>query len=434
MGKSRLGLKSNALKRQKDFFNKDQSRLERNELIYSEEFGSASSTAPSAYVADHNSSTNLLLCENYLEDLCHKRKSIREEALQKLIVEFEKHVLNEFVQSRQNAILMDLIFNVFLLVFLHLKYITLTYRCLKLMTKGPTTEAYLACRVIGLLALTVDNSNAAHEIMKESVPQLCEAFKSGSNAFKILVLQCLAIVTFVGASSPDAVQLSMKYIWETCNSADSTHTVLAAALSAWSFLLSAIDGWRIHSEYWKGSVLFLSTLLEKDQHSLCVAVAEAVALISEIDRINNFSEEACATSVESLKCRLCEKIKKLYEECEDRIHDKEFLQNILQYFETGVFDEVIMKTSSQDVILKVSKWSQMIQMRHIKHFLQSGFSKHMKDNERLQDIFKFIEVIQGNHRVEKIFALTSADPKERMMLRNRQRSLSQMKHFSDLCL
>ncbi|CAL9123742.1 unnamed protein product [Musa textilis] len=302
------------------------------------------------------------------------------------------------------------------------------------MTKGPTTEAYLACRVIGLLALTVDNSNAAHEMMKESVPQLCEAFKSGSNAFKILVLQCLAIVTFVGASSPDAVQLSMKYIWETCNSADSTHTVLAAALSAWSFLLSAIDGWRIHSEYWKGSILFLSTLLEKDQHSLFVAVAEAVALISEIDRINNFSEEACATSVESLKCRLCEKIKKLYEECEDRIHDKEFLQNILQYFETGVFDEVIMKTSSQDVILKVSKWSQMIQMRHIKHFLQSGFSKHMKDNERLQDIFKFIEVIQGNHRVEKIFALTSADPKERTMLRNRQRSLSQMKHFSDLCL
>ena len=66
------------------------------------------------------------------------------------------------------------------------------------------------------------------------------------------MLQCLAIVTFVGASSPDEVQLSMKYIWETCNSADSTHTVLPAALSAWSFLLSAIDGWRIHSEYWKG--------------------------------------------------------------------------------------------------------------------------------------------------------------------------------------
>ncbi|THU51840.1 hypothetical protein C4D60_Mb06t35290 [Musa balbisiana] len=347
----RLGLKSNALKRQKDFFNKDQSRLERNELTYSEEFGGASSTAPSGYVADHNSSTNL--------------KSIREEALQKLIVEFEKHVLNEFVQSR---------------------YITLTYRCLKLMTKFPTTEAYLACRVIGLLALTVDNGNAAHEIMKESVPQLCEAFKSGSDAFKILVLQCLAIVTFVGASSPDR------------------------------------------------SILFLSTLLEKDQHSLCVAVAEAVALISEIDRINNFSEEACATSVESLKCELCAEVKKLYEECEDRIHDKEFLQNILQYFETGVFDEVIMKTSSQDVILKVSKWSQMIQMRHIKHFLQSGFSKHMKDNERLHDIFEFVEVIQGNRRVEKIFVLTSADPKERTMLRNRQRALSQMKHFSDLCL
>ncbi|XP_018682494.2 uncharacterized protein LOC103990261 isoform X2 [Musa acuminata AAA Group] len=409
MGKSRLGLKSNALKRQKDFFNKDQSRLERNELTYSEEFGGASSTAPSGYVADHNSLTNLLQCENYLEDLCHKR----EEALQKLIVEFEKQVLNEFVQSR---------------------YITLTYRCLKLMTKGPTTEAYLACRVIGLLALTVDNGNAAHEIMKESVPQLCEAFKSGSNAFKILVLQCLAIVTFVGASSPDEVQLSMKYIWETCNSADSTNTVLAAALSAWSFLLSAIDGWRIHSEYWKGSILFLSTLLEKDQHSLCVAVAEAVALISEIDRINNFSEEACTTSVESLKCKLCAEVKKLYEECEDIIHDKEFLQNILQYFETGVFDEVIMKTSSQDVILKVSKWSQMIQVRHIKHFLQSGFSKHMKDNERLHDIFKFIEVIQGNRPVEKIFVLTSADPKERTMLRNRQRALSQMKHFSDLCL
>ncbi|XP_065009469.1 uncharacterized protein LOC135639581 isoform X1 [Musa acuminata AAA Group] len=410
MGKSRLGLKSNALKRQKDFFNKDQSRLERNELTYSEEFGGASSTAPSGYVADHNSLTNLLQCENYLEDLCHKRKSIREEALQKLIVEFEKQVLNEFVQSR---------------------YITLTYRCLKLMTKGPTTEAYLACRVIGLLALTVDNGNAAHEIMKESVPQLCEAFKSGSNAFKILVLQCLAIVTFVGASSPDEVQLSMKYIWETCHSADSTNTVLAAALSAWSFLLSAIDGWRIHSEYWKGSILFLSTLLEKDQHSLCVAVAEAVALISEIDRINNFSEEACATSVESLKCELCAEVKKLYEECQDRIHDKEFLQNILQYFETGVFDEVIMKTSSQDVILKVSKWSQMIQVRHIKHFLQSGFSKHMKDNERLHDIFKFIEVIQGNRPVEKIFVLTSADPKERTILRNRQRALSQMKHFSD---
>lgn len=46
----------------------------------------------------------------------------------------------------------------------------------------------------GLLALTVDNGNAAHEIMKESVPQLCEAFKSGSNAFKILV--CMLIFDY----------------------------------------------------------------------------------------------------------------------------------------------------------------------------------------------------------------------------------------------
>ncbi|RWW61753.1 hypothetical protein BHE74_00031160 [Ensete ventricosum] len=91
-----------------------------------------------------------------------------------------------------------------------------------------------------------------------------------------------------------------------------------------------------------------------------------------------------------------------------------------------------MKTSSQYVILKVSKWSQMIQMRHIKHFLQSGFSKHMKDNERLHDLFKFIEVIQGNRRVEKIFVLTSADPKERTMLKNKQRALSQVQYLLGL--
>lgn len=85
-----------------------------------------------------------------------------------------------------------------------------------------------------------------------------------------------------------------------------------------------------------------------------MAVAEAVALISEIDRINNFSEEACATSVESLKCELCAEVKKLYEECEDIIHDKEFLQNILQYFEVVFFSTCLGTVDMHEILLM--KW------------------------------------------------------------------------------
>ncbi|XP_047257675.1 uncharacterized protein LOC107848921 [Capsicum annuum] len=159
----------------------------------------------------------------------------------------------------------------------------------------------------GLIVITVGAGDNAHEIYEYSqsfLPQVLK-FKS-SNTIK--VLECLAIVTFVGAQNSDETENTMGIIWKFINEESKVEikhppNVVAAAISAWSLLLASINGWCVNHKKWKGYDIIYNFLLlipylvkqleeedyDEDVHSACI---EALGLIFENKSLEKFSNEA----------------------------------------------------------------------------------------------------------------------------------------------
>nr|DAD21333.1 TPA_asm: hypothetical protein HUJ06_022796 [Nelumbo nucifera] len=103
--------------------------------------------------------------EQCLDSLSEKRRSTRELALLSIIDAFTNKLQHQFVEKN---------------------CITLLQQCLSSIKKGSSKEISLACRVIGLLTITVGSrDNAAHEILEYSIPSLSQALRSGADSLKI---------------------------------------------------------------------------------------------------------------------------------------------------------------------------------------------------------------------------------------------------------
>ncbi|KAJ0560239.1 hypothetical protein HanHA300_Chr06g0209261 [Helianthus annuus] len=71
----------------------------------------------------------------------------------------------------------------------------------------------------GLLAINIGCGENSRELYKESAPVLSEALKTESQSKKLkLILDCLAIVTFVGGNELDETERSMQSIWDFMHS------------------------------------------------------------------------------------------------------------------------------------------------------------------------------------------------------------------------
>jgi len=146
-----------------------------------------------AQATEHVSSQEFVL-DKYIDDLYEKRGSTREKALGALVDAFESFVLLGLVEN---------------------KYVTLLSQFTNSIKKGSTKEACLACRAIGLLSITLGAGSSSHEIMDESEPQLLRILQTWPDAPKMIsALDCLAVITFVGATDLAETQLSMRAIWD----------------------------------------------------------------------------------------------------------------------------------------------------------------------------------------------------------------------------
>ncbi|RXH91599.1 hypothetical protein DVH24_020622 [Malus domestica] len=224
------------------------------------------------------------LLDQAVDALYEKRGSTREKALSAIIDAFNSNMQHLFVEK---------------------KFATLLHQCLNCIKKGSSKEICLASHVIGLLALTVGCGDNAHEILEESLPVISQAFKSGSEVSKTsALLECLAIITFVGGSDPDQTEKSMQIMWQVVHPKQSSNVMavkLSAAaittmVSAWSFLLTTVDGWNLNFKDWQESITYLSSLLDKDDRSMRIAAGEALALIFEIGSLEKFSAGANTSS------------------------------------------------------------------------------------------------------------------------------------------
>ncbi|KQK15465.1 interferon-related developmental regulator 2 [Brachypodium distachyon] len=397
----------------------------------------SSSTALSdlsiSYATENVNSQEFVL-DKYIDALYEKRGSTREAALAALVDAFESFMLDGLLEN---------------------KYATLLSQFNSSIKKGSTKEACLASRAIGLLSITLGAGSSSHETMAESHPQLCRVLQTWSDASKMIAaLDCLAVVTFVGATDLAETELSLKAMWDVIHPKSGSNVgivrkakppVLAAALSAWTFLLTTIGSWRINTDSWKEPIAFLSTLLGAEDRAVRMAAGEALALCFELNLLDvsscedaddendtGSSKGKLFLDMQALKAKISGLASNLSAEAGGKGADKKNLsdqrdlfQRILDFVKYGECPEESLKIAGKRDVLKVSSWSELIQLNFFKRFLGRGFLKHVQDNGLLQDIFSIktdrAETLSSTDK--KIFR--SGEEKGRALKLNKDRRLAQ---------
>ncbi|KAI8005363.1 Interferon-related developmental regulator 1 [Camellia lanceoleosa] len=382
------------------------------------------------------------LLDQCLDALYEKRGSTREKALVAIIEAFNSNLQHEFVEK---------------------KFVTLLHQCLNSIKRGSVNEISLASRVIGLLALTTGPGDKAQEILEDSVPPISQALKSGSVASKTSsLLECLAIVTFVGGTEPEETEKAMQIMWQVVHPKQGSNvvatkpssSVIMTMVSAWSFLLTTMDGWTLDPKNWQESISYFSTLLEKDDRSIRITAGEALALIFEIGDLEKLSGEAKAFSdssihernvsrmfanIQGLRGKILNQVRNLSMEAggkgsnkKDLNSQRNLFRDILHFLESGYPPETSMKIGG--VPLKTTLWSQLIQLNFLKRLIGGGFIKHMQENEFLYNLFGFTpqrtQLLGNEHHMSSFDKRFYKSPnsvvnKARTQIRNKQRILSQ---------
>uniref|UniRef100_A0A6M2F5C7 Interferon-related developmental regulator N-terminal domain-containing protein n=1 Tax=Populus davidiana TaxID=266767 RepID=A0A6M2F5C7_9ROSI len=391
------------------------------------------------------------LLEQALDALYEKRGSTREKALEAIIEAFNTNLQLQFVEK---------------------KFATLLHQCLNCIKKGSSKEIALACHAIGLLSLTVGSGDSAREILEESVAPISQALKSQSDSLKtVSLLECLAVVTFVGANETEETERSMQIMWQLLHpklgsnvvAVKTPAVVVTAVVSAWAFLLTTMDGCSLNSKDWQESISYLSTLLDKDDRSVRISAGEALALIFETGSIEKFAAENKTprdgsvlegnksregyTHILGLKSKILNQVRSLSAEAggkgstkKDLNSQRNLFKDVLEFLEDGFTPEISMKICGDS--LQTSTWSELIQLNFLKHFLGGGFVKHMQDNEFLHDVFGFTpkrkHILGVEHQMssgeKRMFrSPNSVLNKARTQFLNKQRMLSKDRnvgHFS----
>ncbi|KAE8679171.1 activating signal cointegrator 1 complex subunit 2-like isoform X1 [Hibiscus syriacus] len=264
--------------------------------------------------------------------------------------------------------------------FVEKKFATLLQQCLNSIKKGSNKEISLASHVIGLLALTVGPGDNAREILEESIMPISQASKSGSESSKIAsLLECLAIITFVGGIDPEETKKSMQIMRQ------SVHPKLG---SNWGVVLNSLHiyhGYKCTFEFKyqnSRSIAYLSTLLDKDDRSFRIAAGEALAVIFEMGSLEKFVAEAKGSNIGSisegnkskegflqiqgLRGEILNQVRDLSVEAggkgsakKDLNNQRNLFKDVLEFLEDGYCPETSMKIGGDS--LQTSTWSQLIQ-------------------------------------------------------------------------
>ncbi|XP_071702973.1 uncharacterized protein [Rutidosis leptorrhynchoides] len=370
------------------------------------------------------------LLDQNLDALFEKRGETREKALVAIIEAFNISLPYEFVSK---------------------KFATMLHQCLNCIKKGSAKEIALASHVIGLLALITGSGKKAKEILEDADSPISEALKSSSDSSKITsLLECLAVITFVGANEPEETNKYMQIIWQVLHAKLGPNVfttklspqVITAMVSASSFLLTTMDGRTLDSKNWIGSISYFSTLIRWNDRSMRIAAGEALALIFEIGNLEKVSVRQGynvkdVMQIQGLKGEILNQVRFLSVEAAGKGSAKKDLNNqrntfrdVLEYIENGYSPETSLKIGGDSFTTKT--WSQLIQLNFLKSFLRGGFVKHMQDNEFLHKVFDFTPKKKQGHASEtekkKNKSQKSALNKERTQYLNKQRMKSQCKN------
>ncbi|XP_051144234.1 uncharacterized protein LOC127260526 [Andrographis paniculata] len=340
--------------------------------------------------------------DKLLDDLFAKRASVREGALSSIVDGLKLNCRRQFAEKN---------------------FATLLYCCLNSFKKGSSIEIVLASRALGLLAITIGCGDNANELYMETLPVISQALKSKSEAVLLSVIECLAVVTFVGADSFEQTEASMKIIWdfiysdpsETVVAKEHSAPVLSATILSWSLLLTTVNGWNLSHHSWKGANSYFLDLLEVDDQHVSMAACEAIALICEVGSLEKFasdttididgsSKKGKSMSNQELTAQELQEIVSNRAQVllrQDSLHSaatkavngwNNISKDVLEILKDGYFCETTLKIGKHT--LQLHSLSQLLQVDFVKRFLGRGFVPHMLENEFLHDVFNFTPRMQ----------------------------------------
>nr|GEV27846.1 hypothetical protein [Tanacetum cinerariifolium] len=168
----------------------------------------------------------------------------------------------------------------------------LLYQFLKAFKRSSAKES---CLGVEALAINIGCGENGLELYKESAPILSEALNTKSNSKKLkLILDSLAIITFIGGNELEETERSMQSIWHFMHSRAHLKDAQSAAILSWSLLLSTMDSWSLNYKHWRGAIPFFKSLLEADHESNVVGARQALSLISELGCLEKFEGDTSA--------------------------------------------------------------------------------------------------------------------------------------------
>lgn len=390
--------------------------------------------------------------EVLVEALYEKRGSSREAGLRGLIAAFTSAMMADVIQD---------------------KYETLVNRFVASIKKSGASsgEVGLACRALGLLAVTVagDDDLGLRPLVKECLGPLVKLAKGTSDsASRLAALECLAVVSYIGMHSGDVDVESgtpcgpapvldggiLNLFWQICSSSGKGGgaAARAVAISCWSLLFTTLPSYRVKQHVQVALPALCAVLIDAGDPGLRKAAGEAVGLLFQVaefpqeddldgssgqqeeeDRNRNSQQHQQQVSVlvANMKALMVKesgaegnKSRQTKVERATKINTSSF-RAFVGSIEGGCqCRESVVKLQHGDA-LRVCGWDETVQLNFLRKYLAEGFQKHMQENGFLHHVFKFVPrdgpAKRGSKREKKL--CNASYDKARTVAMNQRRSI-----------
>uniref|UniRef100_A0A0E0JXD5 Interferon-related developmental regulator N-terminal domain-containing protein n=1 Tax=Oryza punctata TaxID=4537 RepID=A0A0E0JXD5_ORYPU len=344
---------------------------------------------------------NVTVLEKVAVSVHDSRASTREAALAELIVALEGFLSADHAEGRYSDEILR--------------------GCYVSIKKRPAREACLALRAVALLAVTLGPGatmmktimaaettyplGPSKKIMKETYPLVSRILEVSADASLVVAaLECLAVVAFVdvAAENMDDTEKCMNALWAViCPSTapkvagaakETSLRVLAAAVSAWTLVLTTTGGWKkkkkVSPDPWRGTAAYLVSLLHSDSREVRMAAGEALAVTIEMKLLTEQNNGALFSEMESRASDLAIEAAGAGVNKTKFLEQKELFKNITKFLASGKAPVSSVRTSSSNYgLLTTSTWTDIVRLNFLRRFLGGGFLHHLQGKGLMDQVF-----------------------------------------------
>uniref|UniRef100_A0A0D3H1M8 Interferon-related developmental regulator N-terminal domain-containing protein n=1 Tax=Oryza barthii TaxID=65489 RepID=A0A0D3H1M8_9ORYZ len=261
--------------------------------------------------------------------------------------------------------------------------------CCASIKKGAAKEARLALRAVALLAVTLGPGSKRRILPAET--------RQPTRPLVIVALESLAVVAFVdvAAENMDDTEACMKALWglirpstgpKLAGAARKTSPhVLAAAVSAWTLVLTTTDGWKKKKAAasspaaWRDTAAHLASLLHSDSRAVRMAAGEALAVTIEMKLLTRDSNGALISGVAARASELANEAAGAGVGKANFVEQKELFKSITTFLAGGKAPaSSVRASSSHHGRLTASTWTDIVRLNFLRRFLGGGFLPHLQ--------------------------------------------------------